>query len=207
MGLMNRLSVQMRERKSSGANAFSSFVVNHFFDQSKVINAIDKKKIESLKKAGAYTRAVARNLIKTSNKMGVPKFFRDRYDKAVRNAIRRKERVKYAAPLEYPLSAPPGKPPYDKTGVGTNKKIGQSRHSGYLRNSIFFGYDVLAGSAIVGPPKMYSGTANVLEHGGTAVLPDYKGDGVTMKFAGNPFMGPALKKAAPKVGDFFKNIL
>jgi hypothetical protein len=75
-----------------------------------------------------------------------------------------------------------------------------SSHAGQLKDLLFFGFDAASKTTIVGPVPFKAGIVpNLLEFGGDEPGVDRFGNKRTMHYAGNPFMAPALVKAAPEL--------
>lgn len=86
----------------------------------------------------------------------------------------------------------PGKPP--------------SSHVGTLRNLIFFGYDPVLRSVVIGPTQSQSGSIvpRVLEYGGR--LPGRaKGGPQELRYRARPFMGPAFEAELPSLPPLWRN--
>lgn len=86
--------------------------------------------------------------------------------------------------------APPGQPPHS--------------HVGLLRRFLFFAYEPVSESVVIGPAKLNKPTEapRVLEHGGkTRVERRRRGKVVRRQVTieARPFMGPALEKERPKL--------
>jgi hypothetical protein len=83
-------------------------------------------------------------------------------------------------------------------------------HQGDLRKFLFFSYDPVADSVVVGPVRVSKiGQApQALEHGGTSTImtgPKGKRRRRTITIAARPFMGPALEKNRSKIPEAFLN--
>lgn len=79
----------------------------------------------------------------------------------------------------------PGKPP--------------SSHAGHLRRMIFFAYDPVRRSVVIGPLRFRRGEApSLLEYGGT-VTRKRRGKRRRMKYKPRPFMARAFEKEKPKL--------
>jgi len=149
-----------------------------FFDDRRVIRAMDPVRRRALSHAGGYARTVARR------------------------SIRKRKRT-----------SEPGHPP--------------SSHTGLLRKLIYYAYDRVSDSVVVGPVPFGRGEApSLLEHGGTVVsrrVRTFRGGagrdrrgrytqgevnrieaGTRMVYRPRPFMGPALEKTAPLLPGFFQ---
>lgn len=96
--------------------------------------------------------------------------------RGARSSIRKRKRV-----------SQPGSPP--------------SSHTGLLKNNIFFVYEPLRSSVIIGP-ILLSGKGTdapaLLEHGGHAVGRRRK-KRVRLTYRPRPFMGPAFERETPKL--------
>lgn len=123
-----------------------------FFDRNKVRRAVDRANRQSLSRAGALVRGIARKSIRKPRGKG---------------------------------TAPPGQPPYS--------------HVGLLRKLIFFLFENRKKTVVVGPAKINKpGRApQLLEHGGRNRKGDY--------YRGNPYVGPALKTAEPKLAEQWRD--
>jgi len=79
-----------------------------------------------------------------------------------------------------------------------------SSHTGLLKRFIFFGYDADRKTVVVGPMRLnqkIGAALEALEHGGQAVVVTgrrRRRKRRRIRIAARPFMGPALKKEAPK---------
>jgi len=79
-----------------------------------------------------------------------------------------------------------------------------SSHTGLLKRFIFFGYDRRRQTVVVGPMRLNQKVGNateVLEHGGTSVVIQglrRRRRKRRVRIRARPFMGPALRKEAPK---------
>lgn len=96
-------------------------------------------------------------------------------------------------------SARPGEPP--------------SSHKGHLRRLIYFGYEPQRKSVVIGPAPLGDRRSpygpktipQVLEDGANVTARDDEGRPVRRRYAGNPFMRPALQKEAPNFPDLWKD--
>ncbi|OPZ22733.1 MAG: hypothetical protein BWZ02_03377 [Lentisphaerae bacterium ADurb.BinA184] len=76
-----------------------------------------------------------------------------------------------------------------------------SSHVGLLKRLIFFGYDLVRRSVVIGPTPL-RGVAEappLLEYGGRARRKDRKGKTVMATYRPRQFMGPAIEKERPKL--------
>ena len=76
-----------------------------------------------------------------------------------------------------------------------------SSHVGLLKRLIFFGYDIVRRSVVIGPTPL-RGQAEappLLEYGGRARRKDRRGKNVAATYRPHPFMGPAFEKEKPKL--------
>jgi hypothetical protein len=94
----------------------------------------------------------------------------------------------------------PGKPPRNQTGV--------------LKNSIFFSYEARNMRVVVGPTLQSSRAPSsipvpqLLEQGGRVQRKDWKtGKRYVANYSARPYMGPALKIAAPRIPDEWRGVL
>jgi len=131
-----------------------------FFDQPKVMNAVDKDTRRVLSRFGAFVRTESRH------------------------SIRKRKRT-----------SKPGEPP--------------SSHTGLLRRLIFFGYERLTRSVVIGPVKLNSkdtGAPQVLEHGGTTKVElGPRKATQRVKVRARPYMGPAFSKVEPRLPEMWRD--
>jgi len=101
-----------------------------------------------------------------------------------RSSLRRRKRV-----------SEPGQPP--------------SSHTGLVKRFLFFGYEAVRKSVIVGPAKLNKPEPRVLEHlehGGRVRRRNARTRKLeTHVYRARPFMGPALKKELPKLPAMWRN--
>ena len=154
-----------------------------FFDSEKVIRLAQRGTIRSLSRCGAYVRTESKSSIRYAQK-----------------------------------SATPGQPPRAKRGGmsrTTTKKDGstKTRSVSPLKELIYFAYDPVGKSVVVGPQdfknratKTYR-VPTVLESGGSVTARTPTGRVVSRRYAGNPFMAPALRRVQAKFPSFFNNLL
>ncbi len=86
----------------------------------------------------------------------------------------------------------PGRPPFSHTGV--------------LKKFIFFGYDPMKRSVVIGPvvvPGKSGKAPGTLEHGGKVRLPS----GDKANIAPRPYMGPAFSSELDKVPNLWRDII
>jgi hypothetical protein len=123
-----------------------------------------------------FDRSAVTDAVSAAKKKGLSKagaFVRQR----ARTSIRRRKK-----------SAEPGKPP--------------SAHGGQIK-LIFFAWDAAAETVVVGPAIFAAARGpkrgmTLLETGGQAQIKDGKGRPKRVRYAGNPFMGPAVRAELPK---------
>lgn len=170
-----------------------------FFDRRAVIDAIGAGAAKALTRVGAYVRAVARNSIRTQRRLTKRQLY-THLTPAQLEKYRRLQRKSHARGEGNPLrphkpgNAPPGSPPFNKTGL--------------LKRHIYFGYDRVRQSCVIGPIHIGTArTAHLLEHGGIGHLyaPWARGI-IRMHYRGNPFMRPALEKTIPVIPSMFQNV-
>jgi hypothetical protein len=82
-------------------------------------------------------------------------------------------------------------------------------HVGLLRKLVFFFYDKEAGSVVIGPVLLRSGSRvpALMEYGGTALLKNKDRDGKRKigRYPARPFMGPAFEEELQNMPRDFKN--
>jgi len=131
-----------------------------FFDQPKVMNAVDKGTRRVFSRFGAFVRTEARH------------------------SIRKRKRA-----------SKPGQPP--------------SSHTGLLRRFIFFGYERLARTVVIGPVKLNAkdgGVPQILEEGGTTQLSFGSATKQRrIRVKPRPYMGPAFEKVEPRLPEMWRN--
>lgn len=154
-----------------------------FFDSDKVIRAAQKGTVRSLSRCGAYVRTEAKSSIKYAKK-----------------------------------SASPGQPPKAHRGSMTRttvKKDGSSktRSVSPLKELIYFAREDATGAVIVGPAdyrnraKRSYRVPTILERGGTIHARTPRGQPRSSRYAGNPFMAPALRRVQGKFPALFQDLL
>ncbi|WP_146510779.1 hypothetical protein [Thalassoglobus neptunius] len=146
----------------------------------------------ALKRAGALIMTIARRSIRKPRRVRIGELTNNQIERHERR-IRRAKREGFPRPKLPYKHADPGEPPRSATG--------------FLKKFILYGYDKIEEWVVVGPLKSKTGTVHLLEHGGTAQLPGFRGKIFTMDFKGNPFMRPAEEKARPKLPQLFQNAL
>jgi len=86
-----------------------------------------------------------------------------------------------------------------------------SSHTGLLKKFIFFGYDAARKTVVVGPMRLnqkIGAAPEALEHGGPSTVVTgrrNKRRKRRIRVKARPFMGPALKKEAPKFAGLWAN--
>ncbi len=91
----------------------------------------------------------------------------------------------------------PGKPP--------------SSHTGLLKKFIFFGFDVVRRSVVIGPVRLTqkgrSEAPAVLEYGGVVTMTARRREGKKRRahIRPRPFMGPAMKKEKPQLPGLWRD--
>ena len=192
---------------SLGSGTLSQFK-GSFFDAAPVLRAMDRAERKVLSRFGAFVRQKARTSI--------------RYAPSVNVSTGQIQRGRKKKDVEYrDAVSKPGKPPFaHKTSskVKVNKK-GVAKRTGYslLRDFIFFAYEPLSHSVIIGP-ALLNGSVNkgpetvpaVLEYGGQAVITKRGKYGAsTRKFriSARPYMRPAFDAEIGKLAPMFKDSL
>jgi len=88
---------------------------------------------------------------------------------------------------ERPGASRPGNPPHS--------------HRGFLRDQIYYAYDLAAESVVIGP-RVFTPNRDVpalLEFGGLGFQPGRSGH-----YPARPYMGPALEQSRPKLAEFWQ---
>lgn len=153
-----------------------------FFDRKAVVDATDKATANVLSKFGAFVRQRAKSSIRRPGA--------DRDAPKIRNAqgrlVFRRLRV-----------SKPGSPPFS--------------HTGLLKNFIFFTYDPLARSVVIGPTLINkpTGAPEALEYGGVVKAPWWWKSGKNklgrIKIDARPYMRPAFEAERPKLPQMWKD--
>lgn len=162
-----------------------------FFDR--IGTALDRATKNVLSRFGAYVRRTARTSIKPARRVALGSLSSEqRKSFRIRTAIA-KRKGQTLPRLPYAVSAP-GQPPRSRTGL--------------LRKFIFFSFDPIKNSVVVGPVLLATptGAPEHLEHGGTAKIAvgqDMKTRRV--KIEARPYMGPAFQKNLPAVPSMWRD--
>lgn len=155
-----------------------------FFDSDQVIRAAEKGTLRALSRCGAFVRTEAKSSI--------------RYAKGTATA---------------------GQPPkahrsgFTKSTTSKRTGVTKSRTVSPLKELIYFAYDTASGAVVVGPAEYKSAAKRsyrvpaILEGGGTVHDRTPKGQPRSRRYAGNPFMTPALKKVQGKFPAMFTDLL
>lgn len=160
-----------------------------FLDRPAVMRHLTRMQRQALARGGGLVRKIARDSIRPARRLSLAELSPDQ--RALYERRRTRARRKGRPPPKRPFApGVPGEPPRNRTGL--------------LKRLIFFGFDTAAQKMLVGPAAAGPRTAAALEYGGTASLPGGRAKGL-VRFAGNPFMRPALVRAAPKLTDPFRN--
>jgi len=86
-----------------------------------------------------------------------------------------------------------------------------SSHTGLLKKFIWFGYDTVRRSVVIGPVRLSQkgrGEApSVLEHGGLVMMQSRRREGkkTRARIHPRPFMGPAMEKEKPKLSAMWRD--
>jgi len=168
-----------------------------FFDSEAVIKRVKKGKRIAMLRSGGYTVKVAKNSFRARNSG------RKRLEYNEMTASQKK-RWKIGVWLAGKLGEKPPKRPFGPAKSEPGRPPRSKK--GTLKKHIYFGYDA-TNEDVVSGSVIFAGnsTAHLLEHGGRHKFPDEDGKPVPMNYAGNPFMVPAMKVAAPKFPDFFRD--
>jgi len=97
-----------------------------------------------------------------------------------------------------------------RSSIRKRKKVSEagsppSSHTGLLKKFIFFGYDPMRKSVVIGPARLNAKTGDALpalEHGGPSRILSgrrHKRRVRTIAVAARPFMGPAFEQEKPKL--------
>lgn len=172
-------------------------VVYPFFDSEAVIKRVSRGTRVAMIRSGALTVKIAKNSFRSRNagrrRLAYNELSSEqKADFKTRVWIANRDGDKKPKLPFAPAVSEPGKPPRSKKGT--------------LKKHIYFGYDATNDDVVAGS-VFFDGqtTAHLLEHGGRHKFPDEDGKPVQMTYSGNPFMGPAAEKAAPKIPDFFRD--
>jgi hypothetical protein len=166
--------------------------IKTFFNPDAVLSAAEKGRLRALSGSGAMVRGFARRSLKRAPRKSLSDMTHEERI-AWERKLRHARRTGKPAPRRPLANAKPGKPPYDKNRL--------------VKDKIFFGLTDAADDVVIGPVRFGQGTVDRLEKGGTATLPGFGGERVRMTFRGNPFMGPALDAALPKIPSLFQGIV
>jgi hypothetical protein len=139
---------------------------------------------------------------------------RDSLDKGTRRALSKFgafTRRTAKSSLKYKIGpAPAGQPPHVHRSAGytvkkKSKGVTKLQPASPLRELLFFSYDPVNKSVVIGPALggSRSGAPRTQEEGGTARTPD----GRSVTIAARPFMKPAFKSNLAKVMGDFRNIV
>lgn len=159
-----------------------------FFDREKVVKAVDRKTRNVLAKFGAYVRIAAKHSIRPVSKAKLRKMGElRRAASQTRSPVKRRRLQQELEQLRRETASAPGEPPKSITGL--------------LRNHIYFVYEPVEKSVIIGPARLNtpSPAPGVLEHGGTV---NFRGRVVTIE--PRPYMQPALVRELPKLPAMWK---
>lgn len=129
-----------------------------------------------------FDRAAVADAVDKGTKRALSKFGAFVRTRA-RSSIRKRKKV-----------SEPGKPP--------------SSHRGTLKKLLFFAFDPVAKSVVVGPvPFSKAEAPPLLEYGGSATRTKKSGGTKTANYRPRPFMGPAFKAELPKAPQLFKDAI
>ena len=99
-----------------------------------------------------------------------------------------------------------------KTSIRKRKRVSRpgeppSSHTGKLKKNIFFGYDTIKKSVVVGATQFKSGGAqSILEYGGTENR-RRRNQTIRAVYRPRPYMRPAFSKELQNVNKTFKDIV
>ncbi|MBI5725256.1 MAG: hypothetical protein HZA50_14955 [Planctomycetes bacterium] len=82
-----------------------------------------------------------------------------------------------------------------------------SSHTGLLKKLIYFGYDAVRKSVVIGPAPLRSEVEAppLLEYGGRARRKNRKGKAVIATYEARPYMQPAFEEEKKKLSDMWRN--
>ncbi len=139
-----------------------------FFDRAGIEKQLDAGVKRALSRFGAFVRQRAKTSIRKAPKVDV-----------ATGLIQRGRKTKGAELVD--AVAPPGKPPFS--------------HTGTLKKLIYFGYEPVEKSVVIGPAVggSRSGAPEALEHG--------------VGMPARPYMQPAFEAELQNVGGDFRNLI
>jgi hypothetical protein len=159
-----------------------------FFDRKKVQRSADRATVRVLSRFGAYVRQTARRSIRPAPKKKLKDMTheeRAQYKRAYAIDKRKGKPLPKRPMVE--RGSPAGQPPYSRTGL--------------LREFIFFVYDRMRRSVIIGPARFARKTGNApeaLEYGGRSKATT-RGKTYSIFIESRPFMHPAFEQEKPKL--------
>ncbi len=163
-----------------------------FFDRAKVQRAMDRVTRSALSKFGAFTRQTAKRSIRKARQKRVGELTREeRRLWEIRKAIARRRGFKVRRPLK-------GSDP----GEAARWRSGGSSSSNLLRSKIFFVYEPLKQSVIIGPARLATriNVPHILEHGGSAK----SSSGKSFRMQPRPTMQLAFTKEIRNIDDIWR---
>lgn len=155
-----------------------------FFDSEKVLRAAEKGTLRALSRCGAFVRTEAKSSIRYAKKSAGP----GQPPKAHRGGMTRTTIKK-------------------KTGIASTRAVSP------LKELIYFAYDPVGKSVVVGPADFRNAkkrsykVPTILESGGTVQTRTPRGQPRSRTYAGNPFMAPAMRRVQGKFPEMFRDLL
>lgn len=165
-------------------------VKSNFIDRKAVIDQVGKAQAKNLMFGGGLIRKIARNSMRAAPR-GKLKKIQELFVRLAhaRGGKARKALLEQVRKLQHEASAPAGQPPR------TVLKL--------LKDMLFFAFDSSSKSVVIGPAKLNrrgEDVPSILEEGGTETIRGkHSGRIKRLKIAPHPYMGPALKKAQPRL--------
>jgi len=152
-----------------------------FFDSPKVLRAVDRATRRVLMRAGASVRLTARNKLRPARRL--------KEDEMTDEQLKIKRIAEFNNRTFMPLKASdPGEPP-------------RVRPASPLKRLLFFAYDFVKKTVVVGPAKFDAKTQNeldVLEYGGYS-------KNLNKYVDARPFMVPSLTERQKEIANMWRN--
>lgn len=163
-----------------------------FFDRRAVTSRLTQAKRRVFSRAGGLVRKTARRSIRPISKrlLGQIAVKKAEANRLPAKNPRRRTLWREIRELQRRAHSRPGKPPKSITGL--------------LRNNIYYVFDPLAESVVIGPTLLgkSSGAQQTLEYGGQVQFGPRK-----VSILPRPYMGPAQQQVQPAVAEMFRDSL
>jgi len=155
-----------------------------FFNKPAVKRAVDKATRKVLSRFGAFVRRDAKRSIRKPRQKQIGELTdEERKSYRIQSAIaKRTGKPRPKRPLK---SSDPGTPPRNQTGL--------------LKKLIYFGFDTIRRSIVVGPLSAGPRQAGEIEAGGIVRITAGPNRGESKLMAARPFMGPAMNLNLPQL--------